>query len=64
MNDMVSALIQLQNEVIAAQKAQLEAMQQGLNAAGDFVKMRQAGAKAVEAQQKAMSSWMKLWGWK
>lgn len=64
MTDPYARMLKLHREIIAAQTAQVEAMRQGLNAAGDLAKMQQAGLKAAEAQQAAWSSWMKMWGWK
>ncbi len=62
MNHAFSAMLKLHDDIIAAQKAQLEAMQQGLNAADDVAKIQEAGQKMVEAQASMWASWLSFWG--
>lgn len=53
-----------QRQALAAHRASLDAMARGLDAAGDLTRMQEAGQKAMEANLKAWSSWVSLWGWK
>jgi uncharacterized membrane protein (DUF106 family) len=62
MNDAFNEMLNLQNEIIAAQKAQFEAMKDGLAAAGDLAKLQEAGQKAIDAQTTMWTSWLGFWG--
>ena len=53
-----------QHQALAAHRASLDAMQRGLDAAGDLVRMQEAGQRALAANLKAWNSWASLWGWK
>jgi uncharacterized membrane protein (DUF106 family) len=62
MNDAFNEMLNLQNEIIAAQKAQMEAMKDGLAAGGDLEKLQEAGQKAIDAQTTMWTSWLGFWG--
>jgi hypothetical protein len=62
MNDAFNEMLNLQNGIIAAQKAQMEAVQQGLEAGGDLAKLQEAGQKAIDAQTSMWTSWLGFWG--
>jgi hypothetical protein len=64
MSDFFSTAVEMQREMLRAQKAQIDAAQQMLDAGRDLTKLQQAGQKAAEANLAAWKQWAKFWGWK
>ena len=64
MSDWFSTAVEMQREILRAQRAQLDAAEKMLDAGRDFAKLQQAGQKAAEANLAAWKQWTRLWGWK
>ncbi|MGK6355901.1 hypothetical protein ACMGDH_11845 [Sphingomonas sp. DT-207] len=64
MSDWFSTAVEMQREILRAQRAQLDAAEKMLDAGRDFAKLQQAGQKAAEANLVAWKQWTRLWGWK
>lgn len=64
MTDLFTLGLQMQRDLIKAQKAQMDAAQKMLDAGRDVMKFQQAGQKAAEANLDAWKQWAGLWGWK
>lgn len=64
MSDWFSTAVEMQREILRAQKAQMEAAQKMLDAGKQMTALQQAGQKAAEANLDAWKQWAKLWGWK
>lgn len=64
MSDWFSTAIEMQREILRAQKAHLDAAQKMLDAGKQMATMQQAGQKAAEANLAAWKQWSSLWGWK
>lgn len=63
MSDFFSTAVAMQHEIIAAQKAQLDAARTMLDPAADMADAETAGRKVAEANAKALTAWAGLWGW-
>ena len=64
MSDWFSTAVEMQREILRAQKAQMEAAQKMLGTAKQMNALQEAGQKAAEANLQAWKQWPKLWGWK
>lgn len=64
MSDFFSTAIEMQREILRAQKAQMDAAQKMLQGGRDFGKLQEAGQKAAEANLAMWKQWTSLWGWK
>jgi len=64
MSDFFSTAIEMQREILRAQKAQMDAAQKLLDAGKQFASMQEAGQKAAEANLAAWKQWAGFWGWK
>ena len=64
MSDWFSTAIEMQREILRAQKAQLDAAQKMLDAGKQMASMQEVGQKAAEANLAAWKQWSSLWGWK
>ena len=64
MTDFVSTAIKLQQEMLRAQRAQLDLAQQMLDAGAKAVATQADAKKALDANTRAWKSWAALWGWK
>jgi hypothetical protein len=64
MSDVFSTMIEMQREILRAQKAQIDAAQKMLDAGKQMTVLQEAGQKAAEANLAAWKQWAKLWGWK
>lgn len=64
MSDWFSTAVEMQREILRAQKAQIDAAQKMLDAGKQMSAMQEAGQKAAEANLAAWKQWTKLWGWK
>jgi hypothetical protein len=64
MKDWLTLGIEMQRDLLKAQKAQMDAAQKMLDAGRDAMKLQQAGQKAAEANLAAWKQWSSMWGWK
>jgi hypothetical protein len=64
MSDWFSTAVEMQREILRAQKAQMDAAQKMLDAGKQMSALQEAGQKAAEANMAAWQQWAKLWGWK
>ena len=64
MSDWFTTAVEIQREILRAQKAQLDAAGKMLDAGREMTKLQEAGQKAAEANLAAWKQWSKLWGWK
>ena len=64
MSDWLSTAIEMQREILRAQKAQLDAAQKMLDAGKQVTALQETGQKVAEANLEAWKHWSKLWGWK
>ena len=64
MSDFFSTAVEMQREILRAQKAQMDAAQKMLDGGRELMKLQQAGQKAAEANLAAWKQWSNLWGWK
>jgi hypothetical protein len=64
MSDFFSTAIEMQREILRAQKAQMDAAQKMLDAGKHMTALQEAGQKAAEANLAAWKQWSSLWGWK
>jgi hypothetical protein len=62
--DWLTLSMEMQRDLLKAQKAQMDAAQKMLDAGRDVMKFQQAGQKAAEANLAAWKQWTSLWGWK
>lgn len=63
MTDWFSTAVDMQREILRAQKAQMDAAQKMLDSGKQVQAMQNAGQKAVEANLEAWKAWAKFWGW-
>lgn len=64
MSDFFSLAIDMQREMLRAQKAQMDAAQKMVDAGRELTKLQEAGQKAAEANLAAWKQWSNFWGWK
>ncbi|MHA6722318.1 hypothetical protein [Sphingomonas sp. RS2018] len=64
MSDFFSTALAFQQEILRAQKAQMDAAQKMLDAGKQVAAAQDVTQKAAEANLKAWKSWAALWGWK
>lgn len=64
MSDFFSTAIEMQREILRAQKAQMDAAQKMLDAGKHMTALQEAGQKAAEANLAAWKQWSSFWGWK
>jgi len=64
MSDWFSSMLDMQRELLRAQKAQIDAAQKMVDAGKQMTAMQQAGQKAAEANFAAWKQWAGFWGWK
>ena len=64
MSDWFSTAVEMQREILRAQKAQMDAAQKMLDAGKRMTALQEAGQKAAEANLQAWKQWSKFWGWK
>ncbi|MGK6321202.1 hypothetical protein [Sphingomonas sp. DT-204] len=64
MSDFFSTMVDMQREILRAQKAQLDAAQRGLDLSAQIAAAQEVTHKAAEANLKAWKAWASLWGWK
>ena len=64
MSDWFSTAVEMQREILRAQKAQMDAAQKMLDAGREAAKLQEAGRKAAEANLAMWKQWTKMWGWK
>ncbi len=64
MTDWFTLGLDMQRDLMRAQKAQMDAAQKLLDAGRDAMKLQQAGQKAAEANLAAWKQWAGMWGWK
>lgn len=64
MSDWFSTALEMQREILRAQKAQMDAAQKMLGTARQMSALQEAGQKTAEANLAAWKQWSKLWGWK
>lgn len=64
MSDWFSTAVEMQREILRAQKAQMDAAQKMLDAGREAARLQQAGQKAAEANLAMWKQWTKMWGWK
>lgn len=64
MSDFFSTAIEMQREILRAQKAQMDAAQKMLDAGKHMTTLQEAGQKAAEANLAAWKQWSSFWGWK
>ena len=64
MSDFFSTAIEMQREILRAQKAQMDAAQEMLDAGKHMTALQEAGQKAAEANLAAWKQWSSFWGWK
>jgi len=57
-----SSFIGLQEEMLAIQKAQLDAAKKALAMSEQFIGAQKAAQEAAEANIRAWESWLKIWG--
>ncbi len=64
MTDWFTLGLDMQRDLMRAQKAQMDAAQKMLDAGRDAMKFQQAGQKAAEANLAVWKQWAGMWGWK
>ncbi|MDF7775897.1 hypothetical protein P1X14_11620 [Sphingomonas sp. AOB5] len=64
MSDFFTTAMEMQREILRAQKAQLDAAEKMLDGAKQLTDLQEVSQKAVEANMAAWKQWAKLWGWK
>ena len=64
MSDWFSTMVELQREMLRAQKTQIDVAQKMLDAGREAAKLQEAGQKAAEANLAAWKQWSSFWGWK
>ena len=64
MSDWFSAALDMQREILRAQRSQLDAAERMLDGARELTSMQEAGQKAAEANYDIWKQWMKFWGYK
>lgn len=64
MSDFFSLAVDMQREIILAQKAQLDIAQKMLDAGRQVAAAQDMTQQAAAANLKAWQAWAKLWGWK
>ena len=64
MSDWFTLGLQMQRDLLKAQKAQMDAAQKMIDAGKQLHSMQEAGQKAAEANLVAFKQWTSLWGWK
>ncbi len=64
MSDWFSTAIEMQREILRAQRAQVEAGRQALNTAEPLIAVQEATAKAAEANMAAWQAWIQFWSGK
>jgi hypothetical protein len=64
MSDWFSTAVEMQREILRAQKAHMDAAQKMLDAGKQMNALQEAGQKAAEANMAAWQQWTKFWGWK
>ncbi|NML05550.1 hypothetical protein [Sphingomonas sp. G-3-2-10] len=64
MSDFFTTAMEMQREILRAQKAQLDAAEKMLDGAKQLTDLQEVSQKAVEANMTAWKQWAKLWGWK
>ena len=64
MSDWFSTALDLQREILRAQRSQLDAAERMLDGARQLSAMQEAGNKAAEANYDIWKQWMKFWGLK
>jgi hypothetical protein len=64
MSDFFSTAIEMQRQILEAQKAQIAVAQQMLDAGKQVTAAQEVTQKAAEANLKAWKAWAQLWGWK
>ena len=62
MSDGITALFELQREMIKMQERQIDAAQAMLKAGSDAVKLQKSGQNAVETALEANKAWLRMWG--
>lgn len=62
MSDWFTLATDMQREILRAQKAQMDAAQQMLDAGKQVTDLQDAGQKAAEANLTLWKQWAKLWG--
>jgi len=63
-SDWFSTALDLQREILRAQRSQLDAAERMLDGARQLSAMQEAGKKAAEANYDIWKQWMKFWGLK
>ena len=64
MSDWFTTAVEMQREILRAQKSQMDAAQKMLDAGKQFASVQEAGQKAAEANLAAWKQWSAFWGWK
>jgi hypothetical protein len=64
MSDWFSTAVEMQREILRAQKAQFDAAEKMLKAGRELTKLQETGQKAAEANLAAWKQWAGFWGWK
>lgn len=64
MSDWFSTAVDMQREILRAQRAQLDAAEKMFDAGRQMTKLQDAGQKAAEANLAAWKQWAGFWGWK
>lgn len=64
MTDLFANWIRLQEQALAAQKAQLDAATKAFGVGDHFLGAAKAAQQAAEAQGKAWETWMTMWGFR
>jgi hypothetical protein len=64
MSDFFSTAMAFQQEILRAQKAQLDAAQKVLDIGQQVAAAQARSQKAAAANVEAWKSWATLWGWK
>jgi len=64
MSDWFSTALEMQREILRAQRSQLDAAERMLDGARQLSGMQEAGQKAAEANYDIWKQWMKFWGLK
>jgi hypothetical protein len=64
MSDWFTAALDIQREIVRAQRSQFDAAERMLDGARQLSAMQEAGRKAAEANYDIWTQWMKFWGFK
>jgi hypothetical protein len=64
MSDWFSTALDMQREILRAQRSQLDAAERMLDGARQLSAIQEAGQKAAEANYDIWKQWMKFWGLK